>query len=152
MNYIEASREGEPIEYFLTPDCHRGELLVTSVPTVLNVRQMGIDSYPSRALYTIDFNRHKMADRVRKRAILEGTDIPTDAKVLQLVRETVDALKKRMPFKLTIEREPDDRETLSLSAITDRNDVDVSDSNLEIHIQSLGASERYWLDSGEFDF
>jgi len=26
------------------------------------------------------------------------------------------------------------------------------DGNLEIHIQSLGVDEQYWLDSGAFDF
>ena len=30
--------------------------------------------------------------------------------------------------------------------------IDVMDGNLEIHIQSLGVDEQYWLDSGAFDF
>ena len=37
-------------------------------------------------------------------------------------------------------------------AITDRNGNPVSDSNLEIHVQSLGADEDYWLDTGSFEF
>ena len=152
VNFIEASREGQPIEYFLTPDKSRGDLMVSSVPETLNVRQIGIDSYPCRALYSIDFNRHKMADKIRKRAILEGNECPTDAKVMALVKDSVDALKKRMPFKMTIERDVEDKENLSISAITDKDGNDVMDGNLEIHIQSLGVDEQYWLDSGEFDF
>ena len=152
VNYIEASREGQPIEYFLTPDKNRGDLMVSNVPETLNVRQIGMDSYPCRALYSIDFNRHKMADKIRKRAILEGYECPTDAKVMALVKDTIDVLKKRMPFKMTIERDVEDKENLSISAITDKEGTDVMDGNLEIHIQSLGVDEQYWLDSGEFDF
>lgn len=46
----------------------------------------------------------------------------------------------------------DDKENLSISAITDKNGNDIMDGNLEIHIQSLGVDEQYWLDSGAFDF
>lgn len=152
VKYIEASREGQPIEYFITPDKNRGEIMVSSIPEVLNVRQVGIDSYPSRALYSIDFNRYKMGDKIRKRAILEGEECPTDAKVSGRVKEYIDTLKKRMPFKMTIERDVEDNEKLSIVAIVDKNGNDVMDGNLEIHIQSLGVNGQYWLDSGEFDF
>ena len=30
--------------------------------------------------------------------------------------------------------------------------VELSDSSIEIHIQSLGVDDQYWLDSGAFDF
>lgn len=42
INYIESSREGQPIEYFITPDKNMGELMVSSLPTTLNVRQIGL--------------------------------------------------------------------------------------------------------------
>ena len=83
---------------------------------------------------------------------MEGRECPTDAKVMALVKDSIDALKKRMPFKMTIERDVEDKEKLSISAITDKNGNDIMDGNLEIHIQSLGVNEQYWLDSGEFDF
>ena len=152
VNYIEASREGQPIEYFITPDKSRGDLMVSSIPEVLYVRQIGIDSYPSRALYSIDFNSYKMADKIRKHAFQDGNECPTEAKVLEQVKEHIDALKKRMPFKITIERDLDDKEHLSIASICDKDGNDVVDSNLEVHIQSLGADGQYWLDSGAFDF
>lgn len=152
INYIEASRDGQPIKYLITPDKNCGDLVVSSIPETLNVRQVGIDSYPSRALYSIDFNSHKIADRIRKRAILEGQECPTDAKLFAMVKEHIDALKKRMPFKMAIERDIEDKENLSITAITDKDGNDVMDGNLEIHIQSLGIDEQYWLDSGAFDF
>lgn len=151
VNYIEASRDGQPIEYFITPDCNRGDITVGSIPEALNARQIGMDSYPCRALYAIDFNRFKMADKIRKKAILNDEHL-TDAKVMSLVNENIDLLKKRMPFKITIERDSEDKENLAIVAITDKDGNDIMDSNLEINIQSLGVDEQYWLDSGAFDF
>jgi hypothetical protein len=76
----------------------------------------------------------------------------TDANVQSLVNEQIDALRKRMPFKLTIVRDVDDKENLSIISIIDKDGADVSDGNVEIHIQSLGADDKYWLDSGAFNF
>lgn len=152
VNYIEASREGQPIEYFITPDKSQGDLTISRIPVHLNVRQIGMDTYPSRTLYTIDFNTHKIADRIRRKALLNDGETLTDAKVQSLVKEQIDALRKRMPFKLTIERDIDDKESLSISSILDKDDKEVIDGNIEIHIQSLGVNERYWLDSGAFEF
>lgn len=151
-NYIEISREGQSIEYFITPEQNRGEITISSIPATLNVRQIGMDSYPCRALYSIDFNRHKIADKIRKKAILNDEGCPTDAKIMGLVNETIDTLKKRMSFNVTIERDAEDKENLRISSIVDKEGNDVMDGNLEIHIQSLGVDEQYWLDSGAFDF
>lgn len=152
VNYIEESRDGMPVEYFLTPERNSGEVVVSRIPAVLKVRQLGLDSYPSRTLYTIDFNTYRLADAVRRKALLEDGETLTDARCMALVNERIDTLKKRMPFTLTIEREPDDKESLTITSIVDKNDNEVADSNLEIHIQSLGADEKYWLDSGAFNF
>ncbi len=152
VNYIETSRESDTIAYVITPEKNTGELTVSSLPEQLYVRQIGLDSYPSRALYSIDFNRQRIGDRIRKRALLNGESYPSDNKVAELVNEEIDKQKRRMPFKLALERDPNDKEGLSITSIIDRNDADVVDSNLEIHIQSLGVNTQYWLDTGEFDF
>lgn len=152
VNYIESSREGQPIEYFITPVKSVGDLMVSNMPTILNIRQIGMDTYPTRALYSIDFNTYKIADRLRKKAVLNGEDFPTDAKIMGQVNEIVDVLKKRMPFRITIERDVEDKENLFIASIMDKNGDDVIDSNLEINIQSMGVVGRYWLDSGAFDF
>ena len=150
INYIEASREGQPIEYFITPEKNMGELMVSSLPTTLNVRQIGLDSYPSRKLYVIDFNQYRMSDRVRNKAIQEGSPL-SDAQVMARVKDIIDDLRMRMPFQLSIDRDEDDKEKLTITSITDKNGNDLADSNIEINIQSLGADERYWLDTGAFD-
>lgn len=152
VNYVESSRDGKPIAYLITPEKGRGDLTISSLPRTLNVRQIGMDSYPSRALYSIDFNRQKMADRIRNKALREGDTGITDAKVMGRVGREVDALRRRMPFTVTLERDVEDKETLSIVAILDREGNEVVDSNLEIHIQSLGIDGQYWLDSGAFEF
>ena len=76
----------------------------------------------------------------------------SDAAVQSMANEEIEGLKKRMPFKITIDRDPDNKEELSISAIVDRNGAELSDSSIEINIQSLGIDDQYWLDSGAFDF
>lgn len=151
VNYIEASRDGQPIEYLITPDKMQGELTVSRIPDILNVRQFGLATYPSRALYSIDFNYMKLVNKIRNRALDNGNN-PSDAAVQSMANEEIEGFKKRMPFKITIDRDPEDKENLTISAIEDRNGVELSDSSIEIHIQSLGVDDQYWLDSGAFDF
>ena len=151
INYIEASRDGQPIEYLITPDKMQGDLTISRIPDVLNVRQFGLATYPSRALYSIDFNYMKLVNKIRNRALDNGSN-PSDAAVQSQANEEIEAMKKRMPFKITIERDPEDKEALSICSIEDRNGVEISDSSIELHIQSLGVDDQYWLDSGAFEF
>ena len=152
VNYIEASRDGQPIEYFITPENAQGDLTVSQLPAQLTVRQLGMDTYPSRPLYTIAFDRARIADRIRRKAFLTDGTTLTDNQVRALTVNAIDALRQRMPFKLTIQRDSDDKENLSIVSAIDRHDNEVQDGNLEIHIQSLGTDDRYWLDSGAFNF
>lgn len=151
INYIEASRDCQPIEYLITPDKMQGDLTISRIPDVLNVRQFGLATYPSRALYSIDFNYMKLVNKIRNRALDNGSN-PSDAAVQSQANEEIEAMKKRMPFKITIERDPEDKEALSICSIEDRNGVEISDSSIELHIQSLGVDDQYWLDSGAFEF
>ena len=51
-----------------------------------------------------------------------------------------------------VEQKSDLTMNIFTRTITDKNGNDIMDGNLEIHIQSLGVDEQYWLDSGAFDF
>lgn len=150
INYIEASREGQPIEYFITPEKSSGELMVSSLPTKLNVRQLGVNSYPARKLYVIDFNTFKLAERVKQKAIKDGGML-NDNEILAKVKTIVDNLRQKMPFFITIERDEDNKECLRITSIRDRDNNDIEENNIEINIQSLGTDDGYWLDSGEFE-
>lgn len=156
VNYFEASRDGMPIEYIITPEKGQGDITVSKLPCSLKVRQFGLASYPARELYSIDFNRIKLANKIRAKAIATNENL-SDAAIQARVNDFVDDLQKRMPFTITIERNIDDKEDISIIGITDRNGSDLSDSCMEIHIQSLGVDEdggggQYWLDTGAFNF
>lgn len=89
---------------------------------------------------------------MRKRAFLAGETNVTETKIMGDVKDQIDALKKRMPFKLTLERDDETPEKLNIVEITDREGNEVTESFLEVHIQSLGVEEQYWIESGAFDF
>ena len=146
INYVEASRDGRPIEYLITPEKSQGVLTITTIPTMLNVRQIDLESYPLRTLYSIDFNRTKIINKMRNK----GNNLSDEA-IQAAVNEELGRYRKRMPFTITIERSIDNKEELSIVSILDRNKEELHDT-LDIHIQSLGAEENYWLDSGVFNF
>ncbi len=152
VNYIEATRQGQPISYLLTPEKSSGELSVSSLPVSISVRQVGMDSYPCRPLYSIDFNRSKIGNKITRKLVSNGEDAPNYHKLAALVDDEIDKLKARLPFRLQIERDFDDWEKLVIGGAVDKDGNDVSDSNIEISTQSLGADGLYWLDSGSFDF
>lgn len=152
VNYFEASREGAPKEYFLSPEKSSGSLVVSRLPEFITVRQIGLESYPGRTLYTIDFNRHRIAEAITRKAIAAGQPMIPESKLHSMVNEEVEALRKRMPFRLGIERDPENKEQISVSSIEDKDGNEISENYVEINIQSLGANEKYWLDSGAFNF
>lgn len=151
INYIEASREGQPIEYIITPEKKQGKLVVTKLPTSLNIRQFGLSTYPSRELYCIDFNRVKLSNKIRNKA-LDNNETLSDLAIQSMVDNEIDKFKKKMPFTITIDRDSEDKEHLDIISIEDRNGEEFMDSNIEINIQSLGVDEHFWLDSGIFNF
>lgn len=151
VNYIEASRDGQSIDYLITPQKAQGELTISKIPDILNVRQFGLETYPLRALYSIDFNYMRLRNKIREKALDKGEN-PSDAAIQSMVDDEIEKFKKRMPFRVMIERDAEDKEKLSISNIEDRNGIELSDSSIEIHIQSLGVNDQYWLDSGSFDF
>ena len=140
VNYIEKAPDGDkgPVSYLITPEKHSGDIAITAMPTVLRIRQIGKESYLSRPLYTIDFDKARLATKA------EQQEMP--------LNKMIEILKARMPFTLTLEREPDDKETLSITSVLDKSGNELPGGLVEIHIQSLGADEKYWLDSGIFSF
>ena len=152
MNYFEASHEGKAIEYFITPEQSSGDLTVSNLPEHIKVRQIGMASYPERVLYTIDFNRHRIGDSITRKAIQRDGVTYTGGKLQALINEEIDQLKKRMPFTIKIERDPDDKEKLSIIGVEDKDKNEIQESFIEINVQSLGADDKYWLDTGAFKF
>ena len=151
VNYIVSSRDGQPVDYLITPAQSQGDLTVTSLPTALNVRQFELVTYPSRALYSIDFNRVKLEASIRNKASLNN-EVISDNAIQAKIDDCIEEFKHRMPFKISIARDNEDKESLSIVSILDKSGTEIKDSYIEIHIQSLGVDEQYWLDSGAFTF
>lgn len=152
VNYVEQFRESNKVSYCITPEKPAGEVYVNKLPAHLNVRQLGIDVYPSRSLYAIDFNREKIKNKLIAKCISDSQSIPTDSRLVKMVNDEIEMLRNRAPFKITLEKDLEDNETLTISSIEDRNGNDLSGSSIEVHIQSLGVEDKYWLDDGAFDF
>ncbi|MBQ6277836.1 MAG: virulence factor SrfB [Bacteroidales bacterium] len=148
-NYVESSNNSNSTNCILSPNSNSGEFKISSIPSYLNVKQVNSEMYPSRILYVVDYDRVKIADRIRCDA---NSDIMTESKLNHLVEEEIDRLRRLMPYILQIERDPDDFEHLIIESAEDKTQKELHISNLDIHIQSIGATERYWLDTGEFEF
>ena len=57
-----------------------------------------------------------------------------------------------MPFTISLERDSEDIEKLSVESVEDSNGNEFSRDYFEVDIQSLGINYNYWLDTGSFDF
>lgn len=151
VNYVYPSDRTTEQKAVITPETSKGDIQINFIPATLDVTQIDMKTYPSRPLYCLDFNRYKIADRMRKKAFMNGEEI-SDSKITYLVQEYIEQLKRKMPLKVSLEKDMENKELLTITAITDKDGNDITDSNLEINIQSLGVNENYWLDSGAFDF
>ena len=151
VNYIELPNAELKSKYLISPNNNSGKIVVSSLPVHLKVRQIDVESYDGRNLYIIDFNRHKIADRIVKKALLGSGITYNEGKIEELVKEEIEGLQKRLRFTITIERDDENPEDLKIVSIVDKDDREIHDSNIEVHIQSLGTDERYWLDTGEFN-
>lgn len=151
VNYIEPAREGRRNDYIITPQKSNGKIVVNELPSYLRIRQLGLDSYPSRILYAIDFNSCKLRENIREKARAKGENM-TDGEVLAALNEKIDTFKSKMPFTISLERDSEDIEKLSVESVEDSNGNEFSRDYFEVDIQSLGINYNYWLDTGSFDF
>ena len=135
-------------KYVLSDAKPQGEFQVPSLPAILHVRQLDVDSYLSRPLYVVDYNKHKLAASIKN-----ASPSPlTPKEVMRKVKDKIDLLQQDAPFTIRLERDVDDKEKLVLVSILNGKGEDMKVHNVEIHIQSMGINEKYWLDTGSFEF
>lgn len=135
VNYIEPAREGRRNDYIITPQKSNGKIVVNELPSYLRIRQLGLDSYPSRILYAIDFNSCKLRENIREKARAKGENM-TDGEVLAALNEKIDTFKLKMPFTISLERDSEDIEKLSVESVEDSNGNEFSRDYFEVDIQS----------------
>lgn len=120
---------------------------VSYFPYRIGVRQIDVEAYPSRPFYMLDFNKHKLEDRI-KGAIVNENDI-------NAVQRGIDSKKteilRNMPLKITIERDMnDDIELLRILEVVDRNGHEINKNFFSLQVQSMSEVDNFWLDSGIF--
>lgn len=152
VNYIDTNTQSEKVEdqFIISPDKLHGELDVNAVPLFLQVRQLPIETYPSRELYKIDFDHRYINMQIRNQLQRDGVS-SSDLHIRSLQEGKVQELRKKRPFRISIEREQENKESLNISSVIDRNGQEINPKLFMINIQSLGSKNNYWLDSGIFD-
>jgi hypothetical protein len=135
------------IETNISPDENHAVIEISSLPLRIGCRQLNTDSYLSRPFYTLDFNIESIEDKV-----CERLDNKNDINAIQ---QGIDAeiykVRRKMPLKVTVERDyNDDKELLRIESITNRDGDNLSVRLFNMQIQSMSEMNKFWLDSGIF--
>lgn len=144
--YFAKSENGEQ---FITPGQNNATIGISQLPTRIWCRQLNSPQYPSRPFYMLHFNEEKIQERMKSKF---GIDEDDKRQIKEAVDREIERLQKLAPFKFTIVRENylEDKETLKIEAVEDRNHEDIPVNCFSLQVQSMTESENYWLDSGEF--
>jgi hypothetical protein len=133
---------------FITPYINAASIEVQRLPVRLGARQWNSASYPARKLYKLDIDRDSIEQRIRELyPELNVNEIQT------LTDNEIVRIKKAMPLKFRIVRDnfKEDRETLRIDSIEDREHNDLRIRDFILQIQSLSETDDCWLDTGEFN-
>lgn len=139
----------EMLTPFITPEQNKADITVNDLPLKIGTRQLNSPSYPSRAIYRLDFNDVKIEEYYRKKGIADG------AAMLQAVEKFKQDVRSRTPLTISICREDyaTDKEKLILEEVRDKygnTDDGLTTHFFSLQIQSLSEDEDFWLDSGAF--
>ncbi|MDI9311748.1 MAG: virulence factor SrfB [Limnohabitans sp.] len=134
---------------FITPEINNAILEVSQLPIRIWTRQLDSKKYPTRPFYFLDFNEDKIKNKIKERLSLNPEDT---RQINNAIVSEIDRLRKLSPFKVKIVRENynEDKESLKLESVQDRNQNEVSVSCFLLQVQSMRENENYWMDSGEF--
>lgn len=144
--YFAKAEDEEP---FITPFINNAGIEVSQLPLRIWTRQLNTSSYPTRPFYMLDFDRDRIEKRIREKFALDESD-PNG--IDNAVENEIIRIRRLIPFKFNLVRESyrEDRESLKIDSITDRNGDDLPTACFSLQIQSMNESEDYWLDSGIF--
>jgi len=134
---------------FITPEINNAIIDVSQLPLRFWARQLDSIKYPTRPFYMLDFNEDKIKEKIKDKLGLNSSDKKqiNDSTVSELEK-----LRTLSPFKFRIVRESynDDKESLKIESVEDRNQNELPVSYFLLQVQSMSECDNYWLDSGEF--
>ena len=151
VQFVEESRSRLRVNYAFTPDQKQAKILASSFPITLKAKQMDADLYPEKALYVIDVNRAKVAEKLRLQARINREDVPSDEVLEEETKKFVQSMQERMPLTITISRRSSDKEVLLAGTVTDKDGVNVDDHNIEIQMKQCDANQN-WKETGVYEF
>jgi hypothetical protein len=118
---------------------------VTDIPLEIGFKNVDSANYPSRHLYTFQFNNKSIKTQLGMHHHIDSTSI---GDALETKKNN---LRNKLPYQITLRREVErNKEKLKLELIQNNEGEDVTKSNFELKLQTLDSTEEYWLDSGEF--
>ncbi|MDR1829481.1 MAG: virulence factor SrfB, partial [Candidatus Fibromonas sp.] len=137
-------------EAFIKPELNNATIEVTKLPLRIWTRQLNSPSYPTRQFYVLDFNLDKIEENMKNRLELENDN---KGEIKAAVHNEIGRLRKLAPYNISIVRENylEDKETLKIESVEDRNREDLPAVYFMLQVQSMSENENYWLDSGAFE-
>ena len=134
-------------ETIISPENNRKIIEISSLPFKIGVRQLDVNSYPSRPFYIFDFNELKLEDRIKGR-LSDDQDINSVQRAIALEKEKI---KSKMPLRVTISRDiTEDLELLHFEDVLDKNGESLTSNFFTLQVQSMSEVDDFWLDSGIF--
>jgi hypothetical protein len=137
------------LKSILTPNLNNSDVIISSLPARIGVRQYDIELYPSRPFYTIDFNYYKIRDRAKGQI---KDDNPPEHEVDLKVIKIIDELKNNFPLTIKLNRDfNENKEKIEIDEVLDKNGKSINKNFIKIHVQSMSEPEKFWLDTGIFN-
>lgn len=109
-------------DLYLTPGKKNARIVVHHLPHTLGYKQLSNTAYTAKPIFEIDFAEAKDAE----------------------------ALRGRMPFKITLRRERNDLETIEIEEVIDADGEDLNLAAFKCKLKTLKDQKEHWLDSGVF--
>lgn len=145
-NYIGNWENNVIRKSFMNIEEDEADFMVYDLPFHIGFKNINSSNYPSRHLYSLQFNNKNIREQLGLQLHVDSTSI-TDK-----VEDRKNNLRAKLPYQIKIRREFDrDKEKIKIDFMLDKNSDDLTKSNFELKLQTLEYENGYWLDSGEFN-
>ncbi|PWL32665.1 MAG: virulence factor SrfB [Fluviicola sp. XM-24bin1] len=129
----------------MRPEDEEASLMIYDIPFEIGFKNLDSSNYPSRNLYSFQFNTKNIADQLGRSLFLDSNETMNE------VENRKTKLLSKLPYKLTITRDFEkDKEKVKIEYISDKDSDDISKMNFELKLQTIDQEDGYWLDSGGF--
>jgi hypothetical protein len=111
-------------------------MVITELPFRVGFKKLLSKNYPSRNLYTLDFNKDAMFKKFGEH---------------KKVDDLIFKIRESMPLKIEINRDLENcKEKLTLVEVTDNEENSLNKNYFKFQFNTLKDINGYWLDEGEF--